>query len=63
MKHSTRRGLAAGAFAVTAALILAACSSGDSGGSGGGSAAGELTPVKLQLQWFTQAQFAGYYVA
>ncbi|HZL03666.1 MAG TPA: ABC transporter substrate-binding protein, partial [Cellulomonas sp.] len=22
-----------------------------------------LTPVKLQLQWFTQAQFAGYYAA
>jgi NitT/TauT family transport system substrate-binding protein len=24
---------------------------------------GELKPVKLQLQWFTQAQFAGYYAA
>ena len=24
---------------------------------------GELTPVALQLQWFTQAQFAGYYAA
>ena len=23
----------------------------------------ELTPVKLQLQWFIQAQFAGYYAA
>lgn len=23
----------------------------------------ELTPVNLQLQWFTQAQFAGYYAA
>jgi len=23
----------------------------------------ELTPVKLQLQWFTQAQFAGYFAA
>jgi NitT/TauT family transport system substrate-binding protein len=23
----------------------------------------ELTPVKLQLQWFAQAQFAGYYAA
>lgn len=23
----------------------------------------ELTPVRLQLQWFTQAQFAGYYAA
>ncbi|MFF2277105.1 ABC transporter substrate-binding protein [Agromyces sp. NPDC058126] len=62
MKHSTRRGLAAGAFAVTAALILAACSSGDSGG-GGDSADGELTPVKLQLQWLPQGQFAGYFAA
>ncbi len=26
-------------------------------------AAAELTPVTLQLQWVTQAQFAGYYVA
>ena len=26
-------------------------------------ASGELTPVSLQLQWFTQAQFAGYYAA
>lgn len=26
-------------------------------------ASGELTPVNLQLQWFTQAQFAGYYAA
>jgi NitT/TauT family transport system substrate-binding protein len=24
---------------------------------------GELTPVRLQLQWFTQAQFAGYFAA
>lgn len=62
MKHSTRRGLAAGAFAVTAAFLLAACSSGDSGG-GGDSADGELTPVKLQLQWLPQGQFAGYFAA
>jgi NitT/TauT family transport system substrate-binding protein len=26
-------------------------------------AAGELTPVRLQLQWFAQTQFAGYYAA
>ncbi|MFF2272868.1 ABC transporter substrate-binding protein [Agromyces sp. NPDC058136] len=63
MKHSTRRGLAAGAFAVTAAFLLAACSSGDSGSDGGDSADGELTPVKLQLQWLPQGQFAGYFAA
>jgi NitT/TauT family transport system substrate-binding protein len=66
MKHSTRRGLAAGAFAVSAALLLAACSaggddSGDGGDAGGGG--GELTPVKLQLQWLPQGQFAGYFAA
>jgi NitT/TauT family transport system substrate-binding protein len=66
MKHSTRRGLAAGAFAVSAALLLAACSaggddSGDDGDAGGGG--GELTPVKLQLQWLPQGQFAGYFAA
>lgn len=65
MKHSTRRGLAAGAFAVSAALLLAACSaggddSGDGGDAGGGD---ELTPVKLQLQWLPQGQFAGYFAA
>ena len=31
------------------------------GTDGGGD--GDLTPVKLQLQWLPQAQFAGYYVA
>jgi NitT/TauT family transport system substrate-binding protein len=30
---------------------------------GGDAAAGEVTPVRLQLQWFAQAQFAGYYAA
>lgn len=65
MKHSTRRGLAAGAFAVSAALLLAACAGGDSGDDGGdgGGGGGELTPVKLQLQWLPQGQFAGYFAA
>jgi NitT/TauT family transport system substrate-binding protein len=47
----------AAALAMGAVLLLvAACSS-----SGGGSAA--LTPVKFQLQWVAQSQFAGYYAA
>ena len=29
----------------------------------GGEECAETTPVKLQLQWFTQAQFAGYFAA
>jgi len=37
-------------------VVAAACSS-------GGSSPDALTPIKLQLQWFPQAQFAGYYAA
>jgi NitT/TauT family transport system substrate-binding protein len=65
MKHSTRRGLAAGAFAVTAAFLLAACSTGSGDGSSSSDSAGDegLIPVKLQLQWLPQGQFAGYFAA
>jgi NitT/TauT family transport system substrate-binding protein len=58
------------------ALVAAACSSSDDGGAtettagatettaaGGDVGTQELIPVKLQLQWFTQAQFAGYFAA
>ena len=50
--------------AAISALLLSACGTADEpstpapGGSGGA-----LTPVKLQLQWFYQAQFAGYIAA
>ncbi len=44
------------AVAVSVMLVLAACQTGP-----GGSV--ELTTVRLQLQWFPQAQFAGYYAA
>jgi len=60
MKFNKRRALAAGAFAVSAAFLLAACSPSD--GGDGGSADG-LTEVKLQLQWLPQSQFAGYFAA
>ncbi|WP_203581760.1 ABC transporter substrate-binding protein [Microbacterium hibisci] len=66
MKHSTRRGLATGAFALSAALLLAGCAGGgdtDSPDDGDGGDAGGLTEVKLQLQWLPQAQFAGYFAA
>ncbi len=45
-------------------LAMAACG-GDDNGSSSTSAGGgtSLTKVKLQLQWFTQAQFAGYFAA
>jgi NitT/TauT family transport system substrate-binding protein len=71
----TRAGLAATALAGVAALLAACSSSGNNGTGGGSTPAGETgsTPgstsnaapanVKLQLQWFTQAQFAGYIAA
>jgi NitT/TauT family transport system substrate-binding protein len=64
-------GRAACAAAMTACVLaIAAC--GDSDDNGGASTSAstsasstpaKLTKVKLQLQWFTQAQFAGYFAA
>ncbi len=53
---------------VTAAALstsLASCGTTDDGDTGAAapSSSGGLTKVKLQLQWFTQAQFAGYFAA
>lgn len=47
--------------AATAALALTACST--VAEPTAPAAEGGLTPVKLQLQWFTQGQFAGYLAA
>ena len=47
-------------------LAMAACGGDDNSSSSTSTAAGgakQLTKVKLQLQWFTQAQFAGYFAA
>jgi NitT/TauT family transport system substrate-binding protein len=56
--------------AVSAALVIAATACGGDGDNGdkaagtpGGSAPAQTKKVKLQLQWFTQAQFAGYFAA
>ncbi|WP_159807695.1 ABC transporter substrate-binding protein [Cellulomonas citrea] len=64
MRPTRRTSVVAGALAVAATLALAGCT-GSSGSSSSSSASGSagLTPVKLQLQWVTQAQFAGYYAA
>lgn len=61
-KH--RRTLLA-AVAAAASIILVACSPGaaPSDSEPGGEGGDELTPVTLQLQWFAQGQFAGYYAA
>jgi NitT/TauT family transport system substrate-binding protein len=51
-------------WSAVAAVALAACSTTPAGQSGGATPApGGLTPVTLQLQWFTQGQFAGYLAA
>jgi NitT/TauT family transport system substrate-binding protein len=55
----TSRRLAAIAMAAML-LVVAACSS---AGTGGSASAAALTPVKFQLQWVAQSQFAGYYAA
>lgn len=70
MKHSTRLMTGVAAFAAVA-LALTGCSPGgttddpakDSGTDSDTSETTELTPVTLQLQWFAQAQFGGYYAA
>ena len=53
--HRPHRFLAIGATALI--LLLSAC------GGTGGSASGNLTHLRLQLQWVPQAQFAGYFAA
>jgi NitT/TauT family transport system substrate-binding protein len=66
MKNSTRRFATIGALALSAALVLSACSApADTGsnGNGNGNEGDELTEVKLQLQWLPQGQFAGYFAA
>ena len=75
LNRRARAGLGAAAIAAVAALLAACSSSGNDNGSGGGSTpagvtGGGTTPaaaapadVKLQLQWVTQAQFAGYIAA
>jgi NitT/TauT family transport system substrate-binding protein len=46
------------ALAAAAMVVATACST-----TGGSPSAAALTPIKLQLQWFPQAQFAGYFAA
>jgi NitT/TauT family transport system substrate-binding protein len=65
MRLTRRTAWGAAAVGVAAALVLSGCSSDDGGDSGDEPSMSSevLIPVKLQLQWFTQAQFAGYYAA
>lgn len=65
----TRRSLLTGALAAAGAGALASCGTADTAGTSttasgaASSSSGGLKPVKLQLQWFKQAQFAGYLAA
>jgi len=71
MRGKRLRFMAAGLLALS--LVAAACSNDDEGGGGstgsggaaggGGGSCSTTDEVKLQLQWFIQAQFAGYYAA
>ncbi|WP_183092677.1 ABC transporter substrate-binding protein [Nocardioides stalactiti] len=74
-----RTHLKLGVAAAALALVVTGCSSDDDGGSSSevdvkanedcatrteeARDAGDLTEVSLQLQWVSQAQFAGYYAA
>ncbi|GFJ94518.1 ABC transporter substrate-binding protein [Phytohabitans rumicis] len=49
--------------ALAGVLALGACGTADEDEPSGGDATGGVTKVKLQLQWFVQAQFAGYIAA
>lgn len=60
--HNRKRIVMGAAVLATAALALSACTPPGGGSSDNGSDEG-LTPVTLQLQWFAQAQFSGYYAA
>lgn len=63
MQHLTRRRAFGGLFAIaaTTALALTGCAPGQTTPAGTSSgSSGALTPVSIQLQWYKQAQFAGY---
>jgi NitT/TauT family transport system substrate-binding protein len=51
------------ALALVALIGVGACGGDDGETEGGGGAASGPAKVRLQLQWFTQAQFAGYIAA
>ena len=61
MMNRTRRLATFSAIGLTAALALSACSAPAS--EDGADVPDELTPIKLQLQWLPQGQFAGYFAA
>ena len=68
MKHRWKRTASRSVMLIAAlALVAAACGDSDDTTTTAAAAAPvepvELVDVQLQLQWFTQSQFAGYYAA
>ncbi|MCC6270592.1 MAG: ABC transporter substrate-binding protein [Microbacteriaceae bacterium] len=61
--HNRKRIVMGAAVLATAALALSACTPPGGGDSSDNGSDDGLTPVTLQLQWFAQAQFSGYYAA
>ena len=51
------------AAALASVLAVTGCGTADTPSTPAPGASGALTPIKLQLQWFYQAQFAGYIAA
>ena len=60
MMNRNRRLATFSALGLTAALALTACAADSPEAVEPGD---ELTPIKLQLQWLPQGQFAGYFAA
>jgi NitT/TauT family transport system substrate-binding protein len=58
-----RRFRLVSAAALASVLIVSGCGTADTPSTPAPGASGALSPVKLQLQWFFQAQFAGYIAA
>ena len=68
MKHRWKRTASRSVILIAAlALVAAACGDSDDTTTTAAAAAPaepvEMVDVQLQLQWFTQSQFAGYYAA
>ncbi|MEX2421655.1 MAG: ABC transporter substrate-binding protein [Actinomycetota bacterium] len=61
MKGKRFRIFAAGVLGL--ALVATACGGDDDGGGGGDGDCATTDQVTLQLQWFIQSQFAGYFAA
>jgi len=64
MRRTTlRKSIRALSIGAALTLLATACGGGDSSTSDSAAAGGGPVKVKLQLQWVTQAQFAGYLAA